>query len=77
MTVLEFLRHNRRLSEDEAAASIGISPVDYALIEHGLQALDEETANRFTARFGYGYEALFVNVCELVDEGLLKRELIR
>lgn len=77
MIVLEFLRHDRRLSEGEAAESIGVSPVDYALIEHGLQALDEETAYRLTAKFGYGYEALFVNVCELVDEGLLKRELIR
>jgi transcriptional regulator with XRE-family HTH domain len=77
MIVLEFLRRDRRLSEGEAAESIGISPVDYALIEHGLQALDEETAHRFAAKFGYGYEALFVNVRELVDEGLFKRRLIR
>jgi DNA-binding XRE family transcriptional regulator len=77
MIVLEFLRHHHRLSEAEAAESIDLAPVDYALIEHGLQPPDEETAYRLTAKFGYGYEALFVNVCELVDEGLLKRELIR
>jgi transcriptional regulator with XRE-family HTH domain len=77
MIVLEFLRRDRRLSEAEAAESVGLSPVDYALIEHGLQPPDEETAYRLAAKFDYGYEALFVNVCNLVDEGLLKRDLIR
>jgi transcriptional regulator with XRE-family HTH domain len=77
MIVLEFLRHDRRLSEAEVAEAIGISPVDYALIEHALQPPDEETTYRLTAKFDYGYEALFVNVCNLVDEGLLKRDLIR
>lgn len=77
MIILEFLRYQRRLSEAEAAESIGISPVDYALIEHGLQPPDEETAYRLTAVFDYGYDALFANARDLVDEGLLKRDLIR
>lgn len=77
MIVLEFLRHEGRLSEAEAAALIGISPVDYALIEHGLEGPDEETGYRLMAYFDYGYPALFVNVPDLVEEALLKRDLIR
>jgi transcriptional regulator with XRE-family HTH domain len=75
--VLEFLRHERRLSEDEVAESVGISAVDYALIEHGLQKPDDEIGYRLMAKFDYGYRALFVSARELVEEALLKRDLIR
>jgi transcriptional regulator with XRE-family HTH domain len=77
MTVLEFLRHEGRLSEAEAASLTGLSPVDYALIEHGLQEPDEATGYRLTAMFDYGYPALFVNARDLLEEALLKRDLIR
>jgi transcriptional regulator with XRE-family HTH domain len=77
MMVLEFLRHDRRLSEAEAAELIGIASIDYAMIEHGLQEPNEETAQRLTAHFDYGYPALFVDVRELVEEALLKRDLVR
>lgn len=77
MIVLELLRHERRLSEAEAAGLIGVAPVDYALIEHGLQVPDDETGFRLMANFGYGYPALFVNVLELIEEALLNRDLIR
>jgi transcriptional regulator with XRE-family HTH domain len=77
MIVLEFLRHERRLNEDEVAESIGISPVDYALVEHGLDEPDEEISYRLMANFDYGYPALFVNVRELVEEALLARGLMR
>jgi transcriptional regulator with XRE-family HTH domain len=77
MIILELLRRERRLTEAEAADLIGKSPVDYALIEHGLQEPDEDTGHALMAAFDCSYAALFVDVHELIEEALIKRDLVR
>lgn len=59
------------------ARLVSMLPSEYALVERGLKTPGEEAEHRLVAAFGYGLTALAADVSGLIDEGLLKRELIR
>jgi hypothetical protein len=59
------------------ARLIRMLPSDYALVERGQRPPSEEAGYRLIAELGYGLEALGTDVSVLIDEGLLKRDLIR
>lgn len=72
---VRFLREDLKLTSNDLAAQVGMTPSSLSRSERGLRMLDLDEADRIAKALGVGVEALIERAYHLEREGVVKRHV--